>query len=92
MMEACEKMGPAIFVYDDTFTIRRDRVLEICRQKAERGLKIQWDIRAHINTITDEATPWRRVARDHYGVEAGTKEITKVRKGHRSGLHPRSLH
>jgi len=83
-MEACEKMGiREIFVYDDTFTIRRDRVLEICRQKAERGLKIQWDIRAHINTITDEvldALAAAGCARIHYGVEAGTKEITKVLK------------
>ncbi|MGC9330149.1 MAG: B12-binding domain-containing radical SAM protein, partial [Candidatus Hinthialibacter sp.] len=53
-MAACEAMGiKEIFVYDDTFTIRRDRVIEICRQKLERGLKIKWDIRAHINTISD---------------------------------------
>lgn len=83
-MEACEQMGiKEIFIYDDTFTIRRDRVIEICRQKIERGLQIQWDIRAHINTINDEVLDALAAAgcrRIHYGVESGTEEITKVLK------------
>ena len=83
-MESCEKMGiREIFVYDDTFTIRRDRVIEICRQKIERGLQIKWDIRAHINTMSDEVLDALAAAgchRIHYGVESGTKEITKVLK------------
>ncbi len=83
-MEACEKMGiREIFVYDDTFTIRRDRVIEICRQKVERGINIAWDVRAHINTISDpvlDALAAANCTRIHYGVEAGTEEITKVLK------------
>lgn len=83
-MESCEKMGiKEIFVYDDTFTIRRDRVIEICRQKIERGLQIKWDIRAHINTMSDEVLDALAAAgchRVHYGVESGTKEITKILK------------
>lgn len=85
-MEACERMGiKEIFVYDDTFTIRRDRVLEVCRQKIERGLTIKWDIRAHINTINNEVLDALAAAgchRIHYGVESGTQEIIRVlRKG-----------
>jgi anaerobic magnesium-protoporphyrin IX monomethyl ester cyclase len=83
-MEACQKMGiKEIFVYDDTFTIRRDRVLEICRQKIERGIDIHWDVRAHINTISDpvlDALAAAGCTRIHYGVESGTEEITKVIK------------
>ena len=83
-MEACERMGiKEIFIYDDTFTIRRDRVMEICRLYRERGLTIKWDSRAHINTITEpmlDAMAASGVTRLHYGVEAGTEEITKVLK------------
>lgn len=83
-MQACEEMGiREIFIYDDTFTIRRDRVIDICRLKKERGLKIKWDIRAHINTMSDpvlDALAEAGCTRVHYGVEAGTKEISKVLK------------
>ena len=83
-METCERLGiKEIFIYDDTFTIRRDRVLEICRLYLERGLTIRWDVRAHINTMNDailDAMAAAHCTRIHYGVEAGTEEITKVLK------------
>lgn len=83
-MQACQEMGiKEIFIYDDTFTIRRDRIMEICRQYRERGLSIQWDARAHINTMNDkmlDAMAESGCTRLHYGVEAGTEEITKVLK------------
>ncbi|MBI1388999.1 MAG: radical SAM protein [bacterium] len=83
-MEACQRMGVReIFIYDDTFTIRRDRVMEICRLYRERGLTIRWDARAHINTINEkmlDAMAASGCSRLHYGVEAGTEEITKVLK------------
>jgi len=81
-MEFCEKMGiREIFVYDDTFNIRRDRVLDICRLKIERGVSLAWDIRAHINAMTEEmldALAAAGCSRIHYGVEAGTEEIVRT--------------
>ena len=47
--------------------INRQRVLDICRLKIERKLRIGWDIRAHINTITEEmldALAGRRMSAD----------------------------
>ncbi len=83
-MKVCEDMGiREIFIYDDTFTVRRDRVLEICRLYNEYGLNIKWDVRAHINTINDEvldALASAGCTRIHYGVESGTREILKVIK------------
>ncbi len=83
-MQACEEMGiKEIFIYDDTFTIRRDRVIDICRMRNERGLNIKWDIRAHINTMNDavlDALAESGCSRVHYGVESGTKEISKTLK------------
>ncbi|MDX9754309.1 MAG: radical SAM protein [bacterium] len=85
-MRQCEEMGIGeIFVYDDTFTINRQRVLDICRLKQEQGIQIGWDIRAHINTMNDEVLDALAAAnclRIHYGVESGNAEINKVlRKG-----------
>jgi len=83
-MEHCVKMGiKEIFLYDDTFTIRRDRVLDVCRQIVERGIRVSWDVRAHINTMNDEviqALTSAGCARIHYGVESGTPEISKILK------------
>ena len=85
-MQKCEEMGiREIFFYDDTFSIRKDRLLQVCGAIIERGIKVHWDIRAHINTIDEEVLDALQRAgcvRVHYGVESGNQEIIKViRKG-----------
>jgi len=84
--EECFNMGiKEIFIYDDTFTIDRQRVIDICDKILERNLDIGWDIRARVNTVDEELLRKLKAAgceRIHYGVEAGTPEILKVlRKG-----------
>lgn len=85
-MEECVNMGIHEFlVYDDTFTIDRQRVLDICDEIIRRKLDIGWDIRARIDTVTKDMLKRLQEAhceRIHYGVEAGTDRILKVlRKG-----------
>ena len=85
-MALCCDLGiKEIFVYDDTFSIRKDRVLDICQAINDRKIDIRWDIRAHINTIDEEVLDALASAgclRIHYGVESGNREILKVlRKG-----------
>ena len=68
-------------VYDDTFTVDKRRVLEICRLVGERGLRIRWDIRARVDTVTPEmidALAGAGCSRVHYGVETGSPRIQKV--------------
>ncbi len=81
-MAVCRESGIGeIFVYDDTFTIKKDRVLKVCRAINERRLNIHWDIRAHINTIDEEvldALASAGCSRIHYGVESGNPEILKT--------------
>lgn len=84
--ELCKNMGiDEILIYDDTFTINRQRVVEICDEIIHRGLHIGWDIRARVDTIDEELLKKMKSAgclRIHYGVEAGTEKILKVlRKG-----------
>lgn len=85
-MEQCEKMGiKEILIYDDTFGVDRQRVLDICDEIVKRGLNIAWDIRNRVNVVDEEILRKMKKAgcqRIHYGVEAGTQKILNVlRKG-----------
>jgi anaerobic magnesium-protoporphyrin IX monomethyl ester cyclase len=81
-MEECVRMGIHEFlVYDDTFTIRRDRVVAFCEEILRRGLDVGYDVRARVDTVDPELL--QLMARSgcrglHYGVEAGTEKILKV--------------
>lgn len=85
-MEECARMGiQEIFVYDDTFGVDRQRILDICAEIDRRGISLVWDIRTRVNTVDAEvlaALKRAKCQRIHYGVEAGTKKIlTVLRKG-----------
>lgn len=81
-MEQCKCLGiQEIFMYDDTFTINRARMMGICELIIRRRLNIGWDIRAHVNTVDQEMLRTLRRAgciRIHYGVESGNPDILKV--------------
>jgi anaerobic magnesium-protoporphyrin IX monomethyl ester cyclase len=73
-------MGEIIF-YDDTFTIDEARVLELCDRIVSSGLRVLWDIRARVDTVTPEMIARLRRAgcmRIHYGVETGSARLQKV--------------
>ncbi len=85
-MAECVKMGiNEIAVYDDTFTLDRNRVIEICDGILTRSLKIKWDIRTRVDIVDKKLLLKLKQAgcdRIHYGIEAGTPEMLKVlRKG-----------
>ncbi len=83
-MELCLSMGiREAFIYDDTFTVRRDRVFELCDEIEKRGIDFRWDVRAHVNTMTPELLLRMKQAgcdRIHYGVECGNDRMMKVIK------------
>lgn len=73
-------IGSIVF-YDDTFTIDRDRVIEICDRILDSRLEVSWDIRARIDTVTPEMIRKLRAAgcgRIHYGVETGSPRLQKL--------------
>jgi len=85
-MEQCQKMGiKEIFIYDDTFTVNRQRIIDICTEIQKKNLHITWDIRARVDTVDQELLKMMKQAgcqRIHYGVEAGTEKILSIlRKG-----------
>lgn len=81
-IEHCCSLGIREFlIYDDTFTVNRDRAEAICDLLLERKLDISFDIRARVDTV-DEALLRKLKAAGcqgvHYGVEAGTERMLKV--------------
>ncbi len=83
-MEECVRLGiNEAFIYDDTFTVRKDRVLELCNEIGKRKIKFRWDVRAHVNTIEPGLLRAMAAAgcdRIHYGVESGNDRMLKVIK------------
>ncbi|MCP4605544.1 MAG: radical SAM protein [Proteobacteria bacterium] len=81
-IEACVEMGIEEFlIYDDTFTVNRGRVIDICDEIKKRGLNIGFDIRARVDTLTGEMLKKLKAAGCqgiHYGVEAGTPKVLKA--------------
>jgi anaerobic magnesium-protoporphyrin IX monomethyl ester cyclase len=83
-MEECANLGIGyIKIYDDTFTVDRKRVMEICAEIERRGLKIKWDIRARVNTISRELLIAMKSAGCElicYGIESGNEGILQILK------------
>lgn len=81
-IEQCVGMGIREFlIYDDTFTVKRQRVLDICKQILERGLSISFDVRARVDTVDGEMLRLLKkagCAGIHYGVEAGNDRILQA--------------
>ena len=72
-----------LFLYDDTFTIRRNRVLAICEEVLRRGLDVHWDVRARADMLDEQTVRAMKaagVARIHIGVESGSPRILKIMK------------
>lgn len=80
----CVELGITEFIfYDDTFTINRQRVVDICSQLIEQKINITFDIRARVNTIDEGLLILLKKAgchRIHYGVESANPEILETLK------------
>jgi radical SAM superfamily enzyme YgiQ (UPF0313 family) len=81
-LEECIRMGIEEFLfYDDTFTVNKKRVIDICNDIVERKLNIGWDIRARVDTINEDVIKHLKKAGCqgiHYGIEAGAEKILKA--------------
>jgi radical SAM superfamily enzyme YgiQ (UPF0313 family) len=66
------------YVSDDTFTMRADSVIQICKKIIERNLKITWFAISRVNHVNEEMLYWMRKAgciQISYGVESGSEKI-----------------
>jgi radical SAM superfamily enzyme YgiQ (UPF0313 family) len=80
-LERLQQKGNRFFFFsDDTFTLRKRSVLEICRQILQRGLNISWQAISRVDTIDEEMLRWMRRAgciQISYGVESGSQRIRR---------------
>ncbi len=69
-----------VYVSDDTFTLNRRRVLEICRAMVARRLDMTWAAISRVDAVDEELLGWMRRAgciQISYGVESGSPEIRR---------------
>jgi radical SAM superfamily enzyme YgiQ (UPF0313 family) len=69
--------------FDSSFTIRKQRVIEICEEINRRKLDIVWAARTRVDCITDDVLKAMRSAgcsRIYYGIESGNREILHTLK------------
>lgn len=71
--------------FDDNFTIKKERAINICQGILERGLKINWVACSHVAQVGKELLGWMKKAgcfRIDYGVESGSPKILRnIKKG-----------
>lgn len=74
-----------IELYDDTFSVSRQRVLDICQEIDRRKLDVDWMCRDRVDNVDEETLAWMKRAgcsRIHLGVESGSdKTLKTVKKG-----------
>jgi len=74
-----------IIFYDDLFTLKPERVIEICKLIVSRGLKIKWKCEGRVNLVNSEMLFWMKRAGCEmiaYGIEsAHQKSLDWLNKG-----------
>lgn len=83
-IEECVRMGISeFFIFDETFTIDKKRVMDICEEITRRRLRINFDMRTRVDTISEELLRSLKKAgckRVQYGVESGSQRILGLMK------------
>lgn len=78
-LERLHSRGIKFFYFsDDTFTIRKEIVIRVCREIIRRRLDITWAAISRVNYVDDEMMLWMKRAgciQISYGVESGSTEI-----------------
>ena len=80
-----EKGVNFFYVSDDTFTLKKDRVIAVCREILQRGLRISWTAISRVDTVDEEVLRWMRKAgciQISYGVESGSDRIRHLLNKH----------
>ncbi len=81
-MEECVKRYGIreIWFQDESFTVSRDRVLEICDGILSRGLRVNWSIRTRPDLVDRELLRVMQragMSKVHFGVESGDPAVLK---------------
>ena len=81
-LERLYKKGTNFFYFsDDTFSVDKKRVIEICKKILEKGMNIKWVAISRVNYMSEDILYWMRKAgciQISYGVESGSKKIRNL--------------
>ncbi|MFA5175704.1 MAG: radical SAM protein [Candidatus Nanoarchaeia archaeon] len=72
-----------IELYDDAFTINKQRARDICEGIKKRKLKLRWDMRTRVDMVDEEILKILKSAgccRINYGIESGDQGILNFMK------------
>ncbi len=70
----------AFNIWDDTLTVLKSHVEEICNEIIKRNLNIKWYARARVNTVNEELIDLMKKAgciRISFGIESGSPRVIK---------------
>jgi len=77
--ECINKYGIREFnILDDTFTLKKDRLMRICQTIIDKGLKIYWVCFSRVNTIDEEMAEIMYKAgcrKISFGLESGSQKV-----------------
>ena len=80
-LERLYRRGTTFFYFsDDTFTLRKKRVLAVCREITRRKLPITWSAISRVDTVDDDVLAAMRLAgciQISYGVESADEKIRR---------------
>jgi len=78
-LELLYKKGVNFFYFsDDTFSVNKKRVVEVCKKILKKNLKIAWNAISRVNYMSEEVLSWMRKAgciQISYGIESGSEKI-----------------
>jgi len=78
-LELLYKKGINFFYFsDDTFSVNKKRVIEICKKILEKNLRIAWNAISRVNYMSEEVISWMKRAgciQISYGIESGSEKI-----------------
>ncbi len=81
-LELLRRKGVTFFYFsDDTFTLQKDRVTDICKKILERNLGIRWTAISRVDCVSEDILYWMRRAgciQISYGVESGSEKMRKL--------------
>jgi anaerobic magnesium-protoporphyrin IX monomethyl ester cyclase len=72
-----------IWFWDDSFTVNRSNVLELCHKIVEQRLDISWGCTTRVDTVDDELLDMMRKSgcqMIEFGIESGSERMLKLMK------------
>ena len=81
-LEALYRNGISFFYFsDDTLTVNKQRIIDICKEILTRNLSVSWFAIARVDHIDEMTLYWMRKAgciQISYGIESGSEKIRKA--------------